>query len=346
MSHDRKGPGEDDPAERDAETEPAEARPPRLLDRVRNAIRVRHMSIRTEEAYVGWIRRYIVFHGKKHPSMMGVSEVNEFLTHLAVNDHVSPSTQKQALSGILFLYREVLDDPLPSIGEVVRASDKPKLPVVLTREEVRRTLGRMSGITRLVSALLYGTGMRLLEGLRLRVKDVDFVAREIIVRQGKGRKDRRTMLPDVLAEELQDHLVRVRTLHERDQSEGFGEVWLPYALARKYPSAPSEWLWQYVFPSKNRSVDPRDGVERRHHWSESAIQKNVRAAARAAGIDKPVGPHTFRHSFATHLLEDGYDIRTLQQLLGHADVKTTMIYTHVLDKGAGGVRSPLDHLDP
>jgi integron integrase len=315
---------------------------PRFLDQVRNAIRVRHMSIRTEEAYVGWIRRFIVFHGKKHPSMMGVDEVNAYLTHLAVNDKVSASTQKQALSAILFMYRVVLEEPLARVGDIVRAPERRRLPVVLAREEVRAVLGRMRGVPRLVSALLYGAGLRLMEGLRLRVKDVDFIAGEIIVREGKGKKDRRTMLPDAIRDSLQEHIRVVKELHEADLREGFGRVWLPNALDRKYPSAPAEWGWQYVFPAKGRSTDPRSGEVRRHHLSESAIQKAVRSAAVAAGITKPVGPHTFRHSFATHLLADGYDIRTVQQLLGHADVRTTMIYTHVLEKGAGGVKSPLD----
>lgn len=320
-------------------------KPPRLLDRLREAIRVRQYSVRTEEAYVQWARRYILFHNKRHPAAMGADEVNAFLTDLVSEQNVSSSTQGQALSAILFLYRHVLDDPLPWLGEVVRARKPRRLPVVLTRDEVRAVLGSMEGLPRLVIALLYGTGMRLLEGLRVRVKDLDFVARIVTVREGKGDKDRRTMLPRPLIDPLQQHLEVVRGVHERDRLAGFGDVWLPHALRRKYPNAGREWGWQYVFPAANRSIDPRSGETRRHHLDESTIQKAVKNAIRQAKVAKPATCHSFRHSFATHLLEDGYDIRTIQELLGHADVQTTMIYTHVLNSAGGrGVRSPLETL--
>ncbi|MFA6958919.1 MAG: integron integrase [Thermoanaerobaculia bacterium] len=321
-----------------------QGQPPKLLDRVRHAIRVRHYSIRTEEAYVGWIRRYIVFHGKRHPSSMGADEVNEFLTYLAVDGEVSSSTQGQALSAILFLYRDVLGERLPWLGDVVRARKPKRLPVVLSRDEVREVLGRMQGTTRLVAALLYGGGLRLLEGLRLRVKDIDFVAGEIVVRGGKGDKDRRTMLPGAVRDPLEAHLRKVRALHAADLEAGYGRVWLPGALARKYPSAETEWGWQYLFPAKSLGVDPRSGETRRHHLDESTVQKAVHAAYVGTGVVRGANCHSLRHSFATHLLADGYDIRTIQELMGHADVKTTMIYTHVLNKGGGGVRSPLDRL--
>jgi integron integrase len=322
-----------------------EAKPPRLLDRLRQAIRVRHYSIRTEETYVQWARRFILFHRKRHPSSMGAEEVNAFLTHLAVTINVSASTQNQALSAILFLYRNVLDDPLPWMSDIVRARRPRRDPVVLTREEVRAMLAEMQSTPRLVASMLYGTGMRLLECLRLRVKDVDFVARIINIREGKGRKDRRTMVPRPLIDPLQDHLEHVRRTHEKDLGDGFGVVWLPHALERKYPNAGTEWAWQYVFPAVARSRDPRSGVTGRHHMDESTIQKAVKAALRRTKIAKPASCHSFRHSFATHLLDDGYDIRTIQELLGHADVETTMIYTHVLNNAGGwGVRSPLESL--
>jgi integron integrase len=318
--------------------------PPKLLDRVRHAIRVRHYSIRTEEAYVAWIRRYILFHGKRHPSSMGAEEVNAFLTHLAVDGEVSASTQGQALSALLFLYREVLEEELPWLGDIVRARRPKRLPVVLTREEVRVVLGQMKGTTKLVAALLYGGGLRLLEGLRLRVKDVDFVTSEIVVRGGKGDKDRRTVLPAALREPLEAQLRRVKAVHAADLAAGYGRVWLPGALARKYPGAETEWGWQYVFPAPGRSVDPRSGETRRHHLDESTVQKSVHAAYVEAGVIRGANCHSLRHSFATHLLADGYDIRTIQELMGHADVKTTMIYTHVLNRGGSGVRSPLDRV--
>jgi integron integrase len=317
--------------------------PPKLLERVRAAIRTKHYSIRTEEAYVTWSKRYILFHGKKHPSAMGAEEINAFLTHLAVDRNVSASTQNQALSAILFLYREVLNETVGWITDIVKASRSRRLPVVLTREEVVRILERLGGLERIVGELLYGTGLRVVEGLRLRVKDLDFAKSSILVRDGKGRKDQHTMLPDLLSGPLTDHLGGVRSLHDADLAAGFGSVYLPYALERKYPSASREWAWQYVFPAQRMSVDPRSGVRRRHHLDERIVQRAFAGALRSAGIAKSASVHTLRHSFATHLLEDGYDIRTVQELLGHADVKTTMIYTHVLIQNGGRrVRSPLD----
>ncbi len=318
---------------------------PKLLDRMRDLLRTRHYSIRTEEAYVQWAKRFIVFHQKRHPSSMGAPEVNEFLTHLAVERHVSSSTQGQALAAILFLYRDVLGEELPWLTDLIRAPRRERAPVVLTREEVRRLLGQMSGTTQLVARLLYGTGMRLLEGLRLRIKDLDFESGEIVVRSGKGGKDRTTTLPRVLAQPLKGHMDEARSLHDRDVAEGFGRVWMPDALGVKYPNADASWSWQWVFPAAHRSIDPRSGIERRHHIGEQVIQRAVHEALRRAGIAKPATPHTLRHSFATHLLAAGHDIRTVQELMGHADVKTTMIYTHVLGLGASGVRSPLDALN-
>jgi len=313
----------------------------KLLDRVRDAIRVKHYSIRTEQAYVNWIKRYIYFHNVRHPAEMGAAEVEAFLTHLAVNENVAASTQNQALSALLFLYREVLKkDPGPI--DALRAKKPKRLPTVLTKDEVRRVLDHLSSTHQLMARLLYGSGLRLMECLRLRVKDLDFAQRAIIVRDGKGEKDRVTMLPESLVAPLQDHLRSVERLHEEDLARGFGAVYLPYALERKYPNANREWIWQYVFPSQRLSVDPRSGVVRRHHLDESGLQKAVRAAAQAAGMTKKVSCHTFRHSFATHLLENGYDIRTVQELLGHKSVRTTMIYTHVLNRGGLVVRSPLD----
>jgi len=318
---------------------------PKLLDQVRERIRVKHYSLRTEDAYLHWIRRFIFFHGKRHPREMGGPEVEAFLSHLATEGRVAASTQNQALSALLFLYRDVLQVELPWLDGVVRAKRSQRVPVVLTENEVRGLLARLDGTKWLVASLLYGTGMRLLEGLRLRVKDVDFERKEITVRDGKGAKDRRTMLSDQLLEPLGTHLAKVRALHEQDLVGGFGDVHLPFALARKYPKAGRSWPWQYVFPSGRRSADPLDGVIRRHHLDEKIIQRAVSAAGRAAGIAKPVSPHVLRHSFATHVLAAGYDIRTVQELLGHSDVSTTMIYTHVLNKGGRGVTSPLDRLE-
>jgi integron integrase len=315
---------------------------PRLLQRVHGAVRVRHYSRRTEEAYVHWIKRLIYFHGKRHPEAMGEAEVTAFLNHLAVDRHVAAATQNQALSAILFLYRQVLGRELPWLDGVQRPTRPPRLPVVLTRAEVERLLAAMTGTRWLIASLLYGAGLRVMEGLRLRVKDVDLSYRQVLVRDGKGEKDRVTMLPEKLLEPMRGHLARVRLLHARDLREGYGEVHLPYALARKYPRAGREWHWQYVFPSRHRSADPEDGVVRRHHLYESVPQRAIKEAARAAGIAKPVSCHTLRHSFATHLLAGGADIRTVQELLGHSDVSTTMIYTHVLNRGGRGVVSPLD----
>ena len=318
---------------------------PRLLDRVHEAIRRRYYSRRTEEAYVHWIKRFIVFNGKRHPDAMGEAEVTAFLNHLASERRVAAATQNQALSAILFLYREVLGRELPWLDGVQRPTRPPRLPVVLTRAEVERLLAQLTGTRWLVASLLYGAGLRGMECLRLRVKDVDLSYRQVLVRDGKGEKDRVTMLPEKLVEPLRAHLDRVRVLHARDLREGYGEVQLPYALARKYPRAGREWCWQFVFPSQHRSADPDDGVVRRHHLYESVPQRAIKEAARTAGISKPVHCHALRHSFATHLLEGGYDIRTVQELLGHSDVSTTMIYTHVLSRGGRGVKSPLDRLE-
>lgn len=317
---------------------------PRLLDRVRHAIRARHYSLRTEEAYVAWIRRYILFHNKRHPLEMAESEINAFVTHLAVEGPVSASTQTQALSALLFLYRHVLQKALPDLHTVIRAKRPGRVPTVLTRAEVRSILGRMYGTPRLIATLLYGTGMRLLEGLRLRVKDVEFGGNRILVRDTKGHRDRVVPLPAVVRAALPTWLSRVRRIHLDDLSRGFGGVYLPDAIARKYPGNERDWGWQYVFPAEHMSVDPRGQVERRHHLHETAIQRALRSAVVDLGISRRVSCHTFRHSFATHLLEEGYDIRTIQELLGHSDVKTTMIYTHVLNRGARGVRSPADLL--
>jgi len=318
------------------------AAPPRLLDSVRAEIQLRHYSYRTEKAYVDWIRRFILFHGRRHPREMGGTEVREFLSYLASDRQVSPATQGQALAALLFLYKRVMNVDLPWIDNVVRAHRPKRLPTVLTREEARHVIAQMSGVHRLIAGLLYGSGLRLLEALRLRVKDVDFYHRRILVRDGKGMKDRVTILSASAGEDLQIHLRNVRLLHEHAILRGFGGVELPHALARKYPRAYLQWGWQYVFPAARPSTDPRTGELRRHHVHEESVQRQVRTAARAARIEKPVSPHTFRHSFATHLLETGYDIRTVQELLGHKDVSTTQIYTHVMAPGSNPVRSPLD----
>jgi integron integrase len=315
---------------------------PKLLDRLRNEIRRRHYSVRTEAAYVQWVRRFILFHGKRHPDAMGAAEIAEFLTHLAVEGKVASATQNQALNALVFLYRGVLKREVPELSNVIRPKRPKRLPVVLTPAEVRAVFAELSGVHRLVCGLLYGSGLRLMEGLRLRVKDLEFERRELVVRDGKGRQDRVTMLPASLEEPLHAQMERARALHERDLAEGYGAVFLPQALQRKYPRAAQEWAWQYVFPSERRSVDRRTGVEGRHHLSEAALQRAVKRAVRRSGIAKLASCHTLRHSFATHLLESGHDIRTVQELLGHRSVRTTMVYTHVLNRGGLGVRSPLD----
>jgi integron integrase len=313
-----------------------------LLSHARAAMRTRHYSLRTEEAYIRWIRQYILFFGKRHPKELGATEIGAFLSHLAVEHHVAASTQNQALSALLFLYREVLGTPVEWVSDISWAKRPRRVPVVFTGEEVRALLSHLSGDKWLMASLLYGSGLRLMECLRLRVKDVDFVQSQITVREGKGDKDRITMLPRSLSEPLRRQLRKVKALHEMDVREGYGRVYLPFALARKYPNADKEWGWQYVFPAAKRSPDPRTGREQRHHVAETALQKAVKAAVRAAGIVKPGSCHTLRHSFATHLLEAGYDIRTIQELMGHTDVSTTMIYTHVLNRGGRGVKSPID----
>jgi integron integrase len=316
---------------------------PRLLDRVRTTLRARHYSLRTEEAYVGWIRRFVRFHGLRHPKDMGEGEINAFLLHLASRGRISASTQGQALAALLFLYREVLHKELHQLGCLVRARPSQRLPVVLTRGEAREVLSHLEGTPRLVASLLYGTGMRLLECLRLRVHDVDFALDQILVRDGKGGKDRRTMLPVSLKTALANQMEAVKARHERDLARGLGAASLPGAVARKYRGAGREWGWQYVFPAAAPCRDPLTGERVLHHLHESAIQRAVKQAMRASGLVKNATCHTFRHSFATHLLEDGYDIRTIQELLGHKEVTTTMIYTHVLNRSGGrGVRSPID----
>jgi len=316
----------------------------RLLDQVRDALRMRHYSYRTEEAYVGWIRRFILFHRKRHPAEMGPAEITQFLTALAVERHVSASTQNQGLAAILFLYKDVLGCDPGWLDDIVRAKRPERLPVVLTRQEVQSLIGKLDGVSWLMAMLLYGSGLRLMECLRLRVKDIDFTRNEIVVREGKGNKDRVTMLPAAVKDRLAMHLHRVRRTHERDLLAGFGHVQLPDALAAKYPNTDREWGWQWVFPASKICTDPRFTPSQRYHLHESVPQRAIRDARRRADINKPVGPHTLRHCFATHLLEAGYDIRTVQELLGHRDVRTTMIYTHVLNRGGRGVHSPADGL--
>jgi integron integrase len=316
----------------------------RLLDRVRDAIRLRHYSLRTEQAYIGWIKRYIYFHDKKHPDSMGEPEITRFLSHLATQRNVSASTQNQALSALLFLYKEVLEHELAWMDDIVRARRPKRLPVILTKQQVTILFSMMKETNLLIAELMYGTGMRLMECLRLRIKDIDFDYKQILVREGKGNKDRVTVLPESLTSRLKQQINYAQNLHKSDLADGFGRVYLPFALSRKYPNANRELGWQYVFPSYNRSRDPYDNEIRRHHLDEKNVQRAIRNTAKKAQFNKPVSSHTLRHCFATHLLESGYDIRTIQSLLGHKDVKTTMIYTHVMNKGAMGVRSPADNL--
>jgi integron integrase len=315
---------------------------PKLLDQVRQRIRAKHQSVRTERAYVFWIKRFILFHNKRHPAEMGKAEVEAFLSYLATDRNVSASTQNQALAALLLLYREILQLELLWLDDVVRAKRFRRLPIVLTRDEVSRLLAQMAGPVGLFMRLLYGTGMRIHECAKLRVMDIDFGRNQITVRAGKGGKDRVTMLPAKLAQPLREHLQRVKAVHDLELSKGRGDVDLPYALSRKYPRAAYHWTWQYVFPSARRSRDPRTGIARRHHIDQTRLQRYFRRALAQAQIEKPATPHTLRHAFATSLLESGYDIRTVQELLGHSDVSTTMIYTHVLNRGAKGVKSPID----
>ncbi len=317
---------------------------PKLLEQMRTALRARHYSRKTEQSYCQWVRRFIHFHGLRHPAEMAEPEVNEFLTYLAIDRKVSASTQNQALCALLFLYRHVLGRELGHLGDVIRARKPKRLPVVMTRDEVKVVLQNLSGDKWLVASLLYGAGLRLMESLRLRIQDIDFDRNEIMVRDGKGAKDRITMLPGSLKSPLRDHLRKVKEIHQQDLAEGWGRVQMPMALDRKYPNAPVDWRWQWVFPQEHRWKNHRTGEQGRHHIDESLVQKAVSRAVTSSGFTKRATCHTFRHSFATHLLEGGYDIRTVQELLGHKDVKTTMIYTHVLNRGPAGVRSPIDGL--
>jgi integron integrase len=316
--------------------------PKKILDQLRDILRLKHYSYRTEQAYVDWVYRFIVFHNKRHPKDMGASEIEAFLTYLAVQRKVAASTQNQALSALVFFYRHVLHQDIDGHIDAVRAKQSRYLPTVLTHEEAIAVISQLSGTYQLISQILYGSGLRLSEALSLRVKDIDFSQSQIVVRDGKGGNSRLTMLPLSLYEPLKKHLHLTRLQHQQDLTKGYGSVYLPYALECKYPHADRQWIWQYVFPSERISKDPRSGIVRRHHLDESGVQKAVKLAGRMANIDKRVSCHTFRHSFATHLLQNHYDIRTVQELLGHKDVKTTMIYTHVLNKGGRGVQSPLD----
>jgi integron integrase len=315
-----------------------------ILDRCERVLQTRHYSPRTAESYLGWVNRYLSFVGRQHPALVGETRVATFLSRLAIHNHVSASTQNQALAALLFLYREVLECPLSPLRDVVAAKRPRRLPVVMTQQEVALVLTQLTGVWRLMAEVMYGGGLRLMECLQLRVKDIDVGAGQLVVRRGKGGKDRVTLLPQLLRSKLQAHLLERRRLHDRDLSAGAGSVELPHALAKKYPNAPTDWVWQWVFPARREYVEPTTRERRRHHVHETAVQRAVQAAVKASGIGKPVSCHTFRHSFATHLLEAGYDIRTIQKLLGHADVRTTMIYTHVINRGPLGVKSPLDGL--
>ena len=315
---------------------------PRLLNQVQDRIRAKHYSIRTEQAYLDWIKKFILYHGKHHPADMGEVEICDYLTHLAVKRKVAASTQNQALSAILFMYKEIIKKDLEEFNDLIRAKRPSRLPVVFTPGETKKIIIQLEGANWLMGHLLYGSGLRIMECVRLRVKDIDFEYKQVVVRDGKGNVDRVTMLPQIITENLKHHLEKIKMLHKRDLDEGFGTVYLPYALERKYRNANRSWIWQYVFPAARRSVDPRSGIEQRHHISETVIQRAVKMAIRNAGITKAGTCHSLRHSFATHLLESGYDIRTVQELLGHKDVRTTMIYTHVLNRGGKGVKSPGD----
>lgn len=315
---------------------------PRLMDRVRDQIRVRHYSIRTEQAYTKWIKHFIHYHNLRHPKDMGANEIQQFLSYLARERNVTASTQNQALCALVFLYRKVLDQDFEQLDDLVRAKRPERLPEVFTRDEARAVISHLDGTLKLMAQLLYGAGLRLLECVRLRVKDVNFEYKQIVVRCGKGKKDRVTILPDFVIESLRTHLKDVKILHEQYLDKGYGTVYLPFALDRKYPNAKTEWAWQYVFPASKLSIDPRSGIKQRHHIDEKRLQRAVKKAIRSADIHKQASCHTFRHSFATHLLEGGYDIRTVQELLGHKDIRTTQIYTHVLKRGSNAVKSPLD----
>lgn len=326
------------------ETSEDKSRQPKLLDQLRESLRSRHYSRRTEETYCHWVKRFILFHHIRHPAEMGEPEINAFLTHLAVKENVSSSTQTQALCAVLFLYRHVIKREIGDLGELIRARKPVRLPVVMTREEVKAVLAHLDGDKWLMAGVMYGSGLRLMECLRLRVQDLDFQQCEIIVRDGKGGKDRRSMLPQSLVQPLQEHLIKIKEIHTKDLAAGWGRVQMPNALDRKYPNAPAEWRWQWVFPQEHRWRNFKTGEEGRHHVDASILQKAFKLAVERSGVVKRATCHTLRHSFATHLLEGGYDIRTVQELLGHSNVKTTMIYTHVLNRGGKGVHSPLDGL--
>jgi len=319
-------------------------KPPKLLDQLRERVRLKHYSYKTEQSYVQWVKRYILFHNKRHPKDMGEKEIAQFLSHLAVNENVSASTQNQALSAIVFLYRQVLKIELGEFTDIVWAKQPKRLPIVLTKEEVKEIIDNLSGVSWLVISLLYGSGLRLNECLDLRIKDIDFHYNQILVRSGKGGKDRYTILPNNVKKPLQDHIQKVQKLHEKDLKDGYGTVNLPNAIQRKYPNAAREWGWQYVFPANSISTNPRTGERMRYHVGEWTIQRSIRYAKLRTKILKRISAHTFRHSFATHLLEAGYDIRTIQELLGHKSVKTTMIYTHVMKASSHYVKSPADTL--